>query len=75
MTPERGRQAVAGIRDPWVLLLALFGGGLVWAVGSSLYVSGVTAAVMLATAARINALTRSADESAEHCERAPGSTG
>ena len=56
---------LAGVRDPWALLLAVFGGAVVWAFGTSVLVSGATAAAMLATAAGISALTRSADEQAE----------
>ena len=57
-----GARLLAGVRDPWALLLSTFGGGAVWAFGTSIPLSVGTAGVMLATAAMVGALTRSRDE-------------
>jgi hypothetical protein len=53
-----GARLVAGTRDPWALLLSVFGGGMAWAFGASVPLSVGTAAVMLGTAATVGALTR-----------------
>ena len=57
-----GPHLPASLRDPWALLLSVFGGGAVWAFGTSIPLSVGTAAVMLATAAVVGALTRPRDE-------------
>ena len=48
---------MTGLRDPWVLLLAAFGGGATWAFGASVPLAASTAVVMLATAAAVAAMT------------------
>ena len=48
---------MTGLRDPWVLLLAAFGGGATWAFGTSVPLAASTAVVMLATAAAVAAMT------------------
>ena len=53
---------LAGVRDPWALLLSTFGGGTVWALGTPVPQSVGAAGVMLGTAAMVGALTRSRDE-------------
>lgn len=59
MTGNRfGARLLAGAREPWALLLSVFGGGVVWAFGGSIPLSAGTAAVMLGTAAGVGAVTR-----------------
>ena len=69
-----GRACRPASRDPWALLLSVFGGGAVWAFGTSIPLSVGTAAVMLATAAVVGALTRPRDEPPAQLREAPGST-
>jgi hypothetical protein len=57
-----GARLLAGARDPWALLLSVFGGGSVWAFGGSIPLSAGTAAVMLGTAAVVGAVTRPRQE-------------
>ena len=54
-----GARLVAGVRDPWALLLSTVGGGMAWAFGASIPLSVGTAGAMLGTAAVVGALTRS----------------
>jgi len=53
-----GTILLAGARDPWALLLSVFGGGLTWAFGASAQLSVGTTAVMLGTAVTVGAFTR-----------------
>ena len=70
MTDNRfAKRLLAGMRDPWALLLSTFGGGAVWAFGTSVLLSVGTAAVMLGTAAVVGALTRSRDASPAQLRR------
>ncbi len=57
-----GARLLAGVPDPWALLLSTFGGGTVWAFGASIPLSVCIAGVMLGTAVTVGALTRSWDE-------------
>ena len=60
-----GARLLASVRDPWALLLSAFGGGMVWAFGTSMPLSIGTAGVMLGTAAMVGALTRVRDKPPE----------
>jgi hypothetical protein len=53
-----GTRLTAAVRDPWALLLSMFGGGIAWAFGASIPLSSGTAAVMLGTAVTVGAFTR-----------------
>lgn len=55
---HRGTRLLRAARDPWALLLAVFGGGTAWAVGVTPPLCVGTSGVMLATAAVVGALTR-----------------
>ncbi|HVQ48557.1 MAG TPA: hypothetical protein VMS92_00815 [Mycobacterium sp.] len=57
-----GAQLPAGARNPWAVLMSVFGGGMAWALGASAPLSVGTAAVMLGTAATVGALTRPREE-------------
>ena len=57
-----GARLSAGMRDPWALLLSVFGGGVVWAFGAPIPLCAATAGVMLGTAVLVGALTRWWDE-------------
>ena len=57
-----GTRLLAGARDPWALLLSVFGGGLAWAFGASGPLSVGATAVMLATAVTVGAFTRPRDD-------------
>jgi len=53
-----GARLLATARDPWALLLSVFGGGMAWALGASAPLSAGTAAVMFGTAVTVGALRR-----------------
>lgn len=57
-----GARLGRSVRNPWVVLLSGFGGGLAWAVGTSVPLSVGTAATMFATAVTVGALTGPSDE-------------
>ena len=60
-----GARLLAGARDPWALLLSVFGGGMAWAFGAPVPLSVGTAAVMLGTAATVGAFTRPREDAPE----------
>lgn len=62
MSTRCGARLVTSVCDPWALLLSAFGGGAAWAFGAPIPISVGTAATMLATAAAIDALTRSRNQ-------------
>lgn len=51
-----GRQAVATLREPWLLLVSAFGGGSAWAIGVPPAGAAAVTGLMLATGAGIGAL-------------------
>ena len=60
-----GARLLANTRDPWALLLSVFGGGMAWAFGAPVPLSVGTAAVMLGTAATVGAFTRPREDAPE----------
>lgn len=58
MTGRWGARLLMSARDPWVVLLSVFGGGVAWALGVSVPSSLVMTVTMLTTAATVGALTR-----------------
>jgi hypothetical protein len=57
-----GVRLPADMRDPWALLLSVFGGGAVWAFGTSIPLAVGTAGVMFVTAALVGVVARSRDD-------------
>jgi hypothetical protein len=62
MSTRCGARLLTSVCDSWVLLLSAFGGGAAWAFGAPIPISVGTAATMLATAAAVDALTRSRNQ-------------
>lgn len=57
-----GMRTAAGARDPWVLLLSVFGGATAWGFGMSVPQSVGAAGAMFGAALVVSALTRPLDE-------------
>lgn len=62
MSTRCGVRLLTSVCDAWALLLSAFGGGAAWAFGAPIPISVGTAATMLATAAAVDALTRSRNQ-------------
>ena len=70
-----GARLPAGARDPWVLLLSVFGAGMAWAFGPSVPLSVGTATVMFGTAVTVGAPRGGGRTRRSSWDRAPGSRG
>jgi hypothetical protein len=56
---DKGFGWFASLREPWAVLVSMFGGAMAWAVGCSVPLAAATAAVMLGAAIMVGGASRS----------------